>query len=443
MIIPEILDYKDVLTEEMRKPANWIIAYIEPSMAWPARVQRIVYFGQEFLILPVTNDAYPAVAVKACGANDDELRERILRFLSVLSWIKDGGASVVSFGGGSHLLAHLRPKGGGLMICNEIDLRYLPRVSAPKARLALALMREGRSLKHIAYSFLTFWRVMEVAVGKNEIMDWIAKAIPRLTEARAKEAIGKIQDGDEKIISEHLYVSGRCAIAHAGSEPIVDPDQPKDTWRLAQEMPLVEALAVLAIEEVLGVQTSSTIYREHLYELGGFKRIFGENVVRNALDRVATPDLSDVDVPIVDIGLMSREPFQALQALRLSSMAHENGMIQLQFSRGDGRLQVQLGLNFEEERLEFDIFNAVFGTPDDGSATWADIKADANDFMKWYFLNGCLTVSDSETGELIARKDEFVPVNVTVDPDAFDDEAAKWRNIANERRISGQDDPQV
>lgn len=442
MITPEVLDYKDAIPEELYKQRGWIMAHIDPSMAWPVRTQRIVYLGQEYWIIPVTNDAYPAVAVRSNEANDNDLRERILRFLSVLSWIQDSGVSLISFGGGSHLHAYSRPKGGGLMISKQFDLRYLPEVIDPKARLALALMREARGLKHIAYSFLTFWRILEVAVGKKRIQTWAAGAIGRLTNRSAKEAIGKIQESGVEDISKHLYVSGRCAVAHAGNNPIIDPDQPEDSWRLAREKPLVEALAVLAVEENLGVKTSSTIYREHLYELGGFKRIFGDEIVKIALEKGDIAEETNIDLPVIDIGLMNKEPFKAFIRLQPATIGYEDGIIYLVFARPDSRFQVQFALNFHEERLEFDIHNAVFGIPDDGSPDWADIKADMNDFLKWYYLNGCLTITDSETGELIARKDEFIPMNVFVEPKAFDEETAKLRALAEQRRASDQNDAQ-
>ncbi len=436
MFTQEILEYKDALTDDLRKPGEWIIAYLDPSMAWPVQVQKIVYLGQEFWIIPITSDAYPGVAVKAQGATKEKLREIILRFISVLSWIENSGASLVSFGGGSHLIAYSRSKRGGFLICNQIDLRYLPEITDPKAKLALALMREARGLKHIAYSFLTFWRVLEVAVGRNKIKTWVSDALGRITDHRAKEAIAKIAESGVKDVSEHLYISGRCAVAHAGNNPIIDPDQPEDSWRLAREIPLVEALAVLAIEERLGVQTASTIYREHLYELGGFKRLFGDDIVDTITQKKKISTETVVDLPAVDISLMNHAPIGAFMSMHPVGLDYDEGSVLIEFERQDGLLRVRFVLNFSEERLEFDIHNGLYGPADDDSAEWADIKADIQEFAKWYYLNGCLIISNSETGELIARKDEFIPVNVIVQPKGFDKEINEWREIADERRKS-------
>lgn len=434
MFAPEILEYKDALTDELRKPGDWIVAYIVPSRPWPVRAQRIVYLDQEFWIIPVTSDAYPGVAVRVGGQSQKVLRERILRFVSVLSWIENGGASLVSFGGGSHLHAYKRPEGVGVTVCNQLDLRYLPSITDQKSKLALALMREARGLKHIAYSFLTFWRVLEVAVGKSNITAWMPGALSRITDHRAKEALTEIMSSGVTDASKHLYISGRCAVAHAGSNPIIDPDQPEDSWRLARERPLVEALAVLAIEEKLGVQTSSTVYRQHLYELGGFKRILGDDVLEAVLQRKKLPEEAVIELPRIDIGLTNKGPFAALTGLNPTNFAYGDGLVLLSFERQDRLLQVQFALNFKDERLEFNIHDAVYGPQDDGSPEWADIRADLQEFLKWYYLNGCLSISDSETCELVARKDEFIPENVMVDPAAFDKEIKKWREVAEERR---------
>jgi hypothetical protein len=54
--------------------------------------------------------------------------------------------------------------------------------------------------------------------------------------------------------------------------------------------------------------------------------------------------------------------------------------------------------------------------------------------MKWYYANGCLRITDAATGNLIARKDEFIPVNVMMDHNAIDAQVDEWRKIAETRR---------
>ena len=52
-------------------------------------------------------------------------------------------------------------------------------------------------------------------------------------------------------------------------------------------------------------------------------------------------------------------------------------------------------------------------------------------------MNGCLVITDNETGELIGRKDEFVHLNMIIHPEHLkrsDKKIDQWREIAEERR---------
>jgi hypothetical protein len=186
----------------------------------------------------------------------------------------------------------------GFSICVEFDLSYFPEVADEKALLALGLMREGRGLNHVGYSFLSFYRVLEIAFSSDkQRIAWISAALPNLTGYGVKEAIDRINAQGIADIGLHLYQSGRCAIAHANRKPIVDPDKPADSRRLWSELPIVRALAIKAIEEVFGVETRSTNYRKHLYELQGFKQILGPQLVDHIQKGTAPGGTADVGNP--------------------------------------------------------------------------------------------------------------------------------------------------
>ena len=429
----EILAYADALTDELKAPANWVAAYVDSSLAWPVKAQKITYLGTDFYVIPATTDAYPGIAVKALRGENQAAKELILRFLSVLAWVEGSGVIPVSFGGGGRLYAFIRPKGGMLNVREKFDLRYLPEVTDQKQKLAIALMREARGLQHVAFSFLSFYRVLEVAVGKKRIATWIGSAVGRVRDGRAKDALSKLRASGITDIANHLYVSGRCAIAHAGGNPIVDPDDPTDAARLYEERPLIEGLAELAIEEELGLQTARTVFREHLYELAGFKAKLGPDIVRSLQAGEAIGSVM-VDVPAIDFQIKGRGPFDALKNLQPAMFAQEGKIVHVEYENKDNGLCVKFRLNFETERLDFDIHNGIFGPPDDGSAVYAQSKAELTEFMKWYYANGCLKITDATTGDLIARKDEFIPVNVMMDHDVIDAQIDEWRKIAETRR---------
>jgi len=430
----KVLEYNDAITDELKRPGPWTIAYVESSMAWPVRVQRVVYLGEEYWIIPVTSDAYPGIAVRTNQKDQNVVRERILRFLSVLSWVEGKGAVLISFGGGGAVHAYKRKSNSGLVIRDQFDLRYLPEITDPKAQLALALMREGRGIGHISYSFLSFYRVLEVAIGKPGIAQWIEHEIKHLPRGSGSEALAKLISTGVSDVAKHLYVSGRCAIAHAGSNPIIDPDKPADSSRLYQERPLIECLAEIAIENKLGVQTSMTVFKEHLYELSGFKRVLGADIVKDICAGKPVGEGQSVDIPSIDFQLVGKGPFEVLRNLQPVVVQQLGSRLALEFERPDQMLRIKFSLNFADERLEFDVHNGVFGIKDDDSSIYAEHKAQITEFMKWYFLNGCIQITDSATGELISRKDEFIPVNVMVEPAGFDKEIEYWRSIATDRR---------
>jgi len=55
-----------------------------------------------------------------------------------------------------------------------------------------------------------------------------------------------------------LYASGRCAVAHAFNDPVVDPDDPKDVFRLSADMPVAKALAEHLIEHEYRINWESS-----------------------------------------------------------------------------------------------------------------------------------------------------------------------------------------
>jgi hypothetical protein len=57
----------------------------------------------------------------------------------------------------------------------------------------------------------------------------------------------------EPDISEYLYESGCCAIAHASADPIVDPDNVSDQRRLSEDLYIVKEIAEHLIELELKV----------------------------------------------------------------------------------------------------------------------------------------------------------------------------------------------
>lgn len=280
----EILDE----TSGLKVNGDWVCINIDPRTSWPVRPQQFTFEGHPVWVMPLTTENYPGLAInRPADLDRDEAFALLHRALSVLAWLQDTGAVVQQVSGGN-LPRMMGMRGSlGRSIREDFDLSDLPVIKEDAGKLALALMREGRGLNHSAYSFLSFFRALEIAIpdGK-ERGEWITANIDAIAGHTAQSALQELKAKIEGDVGKHLRQSGRHAIAHAKSEPIINPDDPRDAQRLQSELPIIEALAVLAIEQRLGIQTSHRMWKEHLYELRGWKQILPPGIVAESLKEV-------------------------------------------------------------------------------------------------------------------------------------------------------------
>ena len=295
-------------------------------------------------------------------------------------------------------------------------------------------MREGRGLNHPGYAFLSFYRVLEVAFPNGRARgEWIAKRVDALSDYRAKEALDRLRAQGVSNVDGHLRDSGRCAMAHARKEPIIDPDDPDDARRLWSELPIMISLATLAIEEVFRVETRQTVYRKHLYELAGFKSILGLDIVARIARADQISQGTIIEFPSISVRLRRHEPFSPLENLSPVEIGQDRSVLFVRFQSDDGNVGIQFGLNFATERLEFDLFRDI-AVRDSGTADGALAVMDAKRFLNAYFCNGELEIYDAESGALLSRKDAFIPVNMMFNHDGAKAELARWEQLAQERR---------
>jgi hypothetical protein len=433
----EIPSVNDVIVGELAERGEWVLANVQTGATWPVNSQKVIYRGDEIWIMPVMTDRFPAVAMKVPpGRGRAECERLLLRFLSTLSWVMEAGFLVDGVGGGSVPNPMGRKKEGGYSICEEFDLSYFPEPTDERAMLALALMREGRGLNHPGYSFLSLYRILEVALGRGwqRQVAWINDQIAIGLHPRVKDALEELRKQGVADIGAHLYGSGRCAMAHASGDPVIDPDDPADARRLWFERPIMLALAERAIEEVFGVETRATQYRKHLYELDGFKRIFGDKLVNHLArgdDLSAAPM---VDIPVINVELRRQLPFAPLSNLSPKEMQRDSPhSVVLIFESPEGRTKFRFRLDFADERLVFR-WDRDIGHTDFGDADSAEAMAEIARFNKEYFGNGQLRIVDAETGDLISRKDAFIPMNMYLDHETADAEIARWKGLAAQRR---------
>lgn len=431
----------DVLTEtpELRVNGDWLCLNVDTGTSWPTKPQSFMFEGHQLWVMPYTTDNHPGFAMnRPANLDRDEAWAVLFRALSVLSWTQDAGATVAHMSGGNLPRMMGLTKKSGAAIQDSFDLSDLPQIHDDRGRLALALMREGRGLNHPAYAFPSFYRALETAIPDGQARGtWITEQLDNIDGHRAKEALAKLRETVDGDIGVHLRDSGRHAIAHAKADPIINPDDPRDARRLQAELPIIEALAVLAIEQHLGIQTGHRIWQEHLYELRGWKTSFGEAIIADVLGGKPPPDEQQVDAPIINVRLRRSAPFAPLEGMRPLQAAFGIGKIEIVYQSADVLVDLIFWLNFAEERLEFDLQQSI-ATRDDGSVGAARNGKELDRFFRDYIGNGELQMWNAESGELISRRDAFIPVNCFLNIDAANAAIDAWDTVIVEREQAAQ-----
>jgi hypothetical protein len=275
---------------------NWVVANVRSSVAWPLQVEVVDFRGHRIFLVPrstatVVADGstithYPFAAVNLpAGAPFTDGHRLLSHFLSSLCWVEGAGITVEHWSGGSRAHPMGQSRMGGL-VTSQFELDYLPDPTDQQVRWALAFYREGLSLdrSNVAYATLSFFKILNIIADTGaKQRSWINANFADFgsnnqVKFEITRRISELQNSGVADIGTYLYESGRCAVAHAGTNPTVDPENPEDTERLAKDLPLIRAMAAHVIEKQLKVKSRHTIWHEHLYELAGFEELLGPEV---------------------------------------------------------------------------------------------------------------------------------------------------------------------
>lgn len=390
---------------------QWVVVGLETSVAWPVTETKVRYRGHEIILRPSSERHAPTVVISYdLPTTFDQALVIVRQFLSSLSWAEGmpiretlvtGGGLPIHVGR-EPLVNHINP---------TFRADYLPEPNNPKTLLALAFYREALAVNSVAYQFLGFFKILNIVHSTWKAQaDWINATLDKLTDFQALERL-KALKAEQTDIGQYLYVSGRCAVAHAFNEPLVNPEDPEDTVRLSRDLPLIRALAAHLIEHELGVKSKHTVWREHLYELDGFRSLLGNALLQrlNAKEPIQVGEVPQF--PPLSVRLRDQPTMSAFEGLEPTVLDANEGRILLRCSLPSGLVQMLLGLNFAAERLEHDPLEAVSLT-DNGSEEAAQYALDHIRLIRGLVLNGQLEVWDSTREMLLGRCDPCIPVNI-------------------------------
>ena len=416
----------------VQERGEWIVAAVDPRISWPTQKQVVQYSDVEFVLFPQSQDDSAAVGLRAdqYGISADEARKWIMRFCSALCWAEGGGIEIVTWSGGSLPYRVGKPKWGS--VTHFLEAEHLPRVNSDEDKAALAFFREGLSLNNPFYAFLSLFKSISVVVpdGKQRA-EWIDAAIAGLDDHRAKERRDQlIADGQN--VGQYIWKEGRNAIAHAEKIPYVNPDDTDDHFRLYQDIPLLKNLAELSIEQLRGIRRSHTIWKEHLYELQGFRRLISEDLLKMLESSEPVPEGTTVDLPDRYSVLAKRGPdIDAFKDMRLEIVAQVEGGVAVALVSNDDAVRIRAVLNFAQERFQFDPIHGIGFTPNRKEKKNVRNEIAVLKFQRCILRNGHLEVWDQETETILGRSEPYIPRNFLVNHEFYTNEIAELEDILN------------
>ena len=251
--------------------AGWLTVGVASSIAWPVDDVWVQYDGSEYLLHGVRQEGErriaSSVSTPAVREEIDEALSRLYRFVSVLGFFKRGYVDITSRHWAGHVMRNvtLGDSFGTLLQGGErgFSCNHMPVIEDDQVRKALAFLREGRRLErvHEPYSFLSFFKVIESQFRPRDRVAWVEDNLALVTQERAVNRINELR-GQGVNVNQHLFDSGRCAVAHASVDGnIVDPDIPADRKRIAADLDIISALADRYIKIDAGVPDEMDVYK--------------------------------------------------------------------------------------------------------------------------------------------------------------------------------------
>lgn len=419
---PYLRDLRAAAVDLQLNVGNWVVAGVETTAPWPSVVQVVPYQGLDFILRPSTGDRAPTVCLnaQAHGLTGGQARDAILRFGSVMAWSGDWRFEVTMWVGGSH------PVGIGRLVGNVVqdffDVNELGSIPDEDTATALAFFREGITTHSPFYGFLNLYKVIAFIHRNTDGKvrgQWITDALPRLTEERAMRRLAELQEGGGDAAA-YLWNEGRNAIAHSEKGTFVNPDRIGDQERIERDLPVMRALARLAIEEHFGIHHRLSPKAIRPSPISGFMALFG-NEVKNRV--VANTPLNGIPLHVPEsVTLVVRlgSEAHAIEGMLVGSIDQLEGRLQMVLKNTESTLCIGLTIDMQGDELQME--------PDDiqhnfnrSSRSGLDLALLVHNLAWAYMRNGSVELWDDATNSLLGKSAPYLPVNVLLRPEWHDE----------------------
>jgi len=422
-----------------KERGQWLLANVDQSIGWPQKKVVVVYRDCKVLLLPSSKKVHASAAIITKDHSLKKGKVFLMQFLSALAWAEQGKIEIVRWTNSStqgvldkHLrLPLVRQSGITSVFFRPTEL---PNPEKPEVQLALALFREGLSLNHLGYSFLSYYKIINLKYSKmDKQIAFIKRSLPLIENTHHLKDVFKKLKTEHKELEPYIYNACRCAVAHASiKEKTYNPESIGDEIRFYEVGPIAHQLAKLIIEKEFKVKDKSSILQDHLYELEGFHKMLGKDVSEK-LKAGEVVLAKDIKLKKLSLRIWNKRKFKAFENLKPIVISIKNGVVMLKLTR-DGKVQISLSLDFPREKLLFDPMKGA-DLSDDNSKNAALQFADSYRFYGEIIANGVLEIWNTEEDAILGHLLEYLPVNIL--PEQTREnlilQEKKWREKAKKR----------
>jgi hypothetical protein len=390
----------------------WWIWAVETDLPWPDISTDVAYDGRVFNLAPASTTDSASIAVNGSHLEGDETSRAVYSFMSVLSWIDRKRAiltwSVGNPGFRQPMRRMISQERGFHQSRSNFD--FLPVPPSPTAKLALAFHREAVSTNSDGNRFLQYFRILELVHGESvhspKQFNELVSNTPLTPEAT--QACERIRN-DRRSVGKTVSALARNAVAHGYEKNVITPDDRAQTVRrLGEVLPIVECLALHAIEHDLQVPTRAQYYREHAYEVEGIQSALSPETLQVVRDSSDPPITLSLPFDLVSIATRHKR-YAALESLRIVESFALIGTITIVVNSDDGLVNAVLNFDLRTRRLNFDLERQVV-VYDNGSADAVLHQRDIFELLRDLIGNAEIHVWFGDL--LLGRKDPNIPVNI-------------------------------
>jgi hypothetical protein len=351
----------DALAKVLHR-AGWLTVGVVSSIAWPADDVWVEYDGREYVLHGARRReerVAPCISTPSDGDQIDEALSRLYRFTSVLGFFKRGYVDITGRSWGTRMIRYFySPDTFGTVLQNgncSFSCNHMPVIEDDRVRKALGFLREGRRLQrvHEPYSFLSFLKVIESQFPSKESDEWVEGNLNLVTEERALTRIKKLRSQGVNV-NQHLFESGRCAVAHASvGGSIVDPDVPSDRKRIAEDLDIIAALANRFIKVDCGVPDETELSNTRNRVMPWHALMSPEAVTRlkagGHVEKVG--DLGRLEGATVSVRLWPDRPTKLFEAMTLLPTESGDGVVKFIALSARGTIVVAFAMDVKSGRM--------------------------------------------------------------------------------------------